>query len=63
MKVIKSGTKIKDEFLDLDDDERKELLDLVQSELDLNNDKIEEITEKAIEFLFNLDGLIQAIKK
>lgn len=63
MRVIKSGTQIKGEYLDLDESERDELLSLVETELDLENDKIEVIVEKAIEFLFNLDELIQAIRK
>lgn len=62
VKVLKSGSQIKDEFLDLDDDERTELIDLVKSELDLDNDKVEVIIEEAIVFLLQLDRLISSIK-
>ena len=60
VKVIKAGSKIKDEFIDLDDDERAEIIELVKNELDLENDKIELIIEKAVAFLVQLDELISS---
>ena len=60
VKIIKSGHEIKDEFLDLDDQEREELIDIVKEELDLENDKIENIIEKSVEFLVQLEELIQS---
>ena len=62
LKVIRSGNQIKAEFIDLDEQEKQELVDLVYQELDLENDKIELIVKKAIEFLVALDELIKSIK-
>lgn len=61
IRLIKSGNAIKQEFIDLDDQERIELVDLVKEELDLNNDKVEIIIEKAVELLVNLEDLISTI--
>lgn len=61
VKVIKSGKQLKAEFLDLDEFEKAELLELIKAELDLQNDKVENIVEKAIELLMNLEELISAI--
>ena len=62
VRVVKSGKLIKAEFTDLDDEEKAELFELIKSELDLENDKIENIVEKAIEFLLTLDVLISSLK-
>lgn len=62
MKIVKSGKEIKDEFLDLDDLEKEELIDLVKEELDLENDKVEVIIETAVEFLAKLGDLINSFK-
>jgi len=62
VKVIKSGTQIKAEFIDLDDDEREELIDYIEEKFDLENDKVEKVIEKSIEMLVGLDSLIVAIK-
>jgi len=63
VRVVKSGSKIKDEFNDLDSEEKLDLFALIQSELDLNNDKIENIVEKAIEFLLMIDTLITSLSE
>lgn len=62
VRVLKNGTKIKAEFLDLDESERLELVELVKDELDLNNEHIEVIIEKAIEMLLSIEGLINYLK-
>lgn len=62
VRFIKSGNAIKQEYTDLDDKERVELIDLVKEELDLENDKVEVIIEKAVELLVNLEDLISTIK-
>ncbi len=59
IKVVKNGRKIKDEFLDLDADEKIELVNFVKSELDLINDKVEEIIEKALDVIVSLDTMIK----
>lgn len=61
IKVIKSGTKIRDEFLDLDSNEKEELIALIELELDFDNDNLEVIVENAIAFLLSLEGLIRSI--
>lgn len=63
VKVVKSGKQIKAEFIDLDDVEKEELIVLIKEELDLTNDKVELIVEKAVELLVSLDELIEAIKE
>lgn len=60
MAVIKSGSEIKNEFLDLTAEERLELIDLVKSELNLEDEKTEKIIENAVEFLFSLEKLIKS---
>lgn len=62
VKIVKSGSEIKDEFLDLDELEKAELIELVETELDLSNDKVENIVEQSIEFLCQLDLLIKTIR-
>ena len=62
LKVIRSGKQIKAEFLDLDSEEKTELINLVHNELDLENDKLEIIIEKSIDFLVGLEELISAIR-
>ncbi len=63
LKVIRSGNQIKQEFLDLDSEEKAELIELVNSELDLENDKLELIIERSIDFLVGLEELINIIRK
>ena len=62
LRVIKSGSEIKAEFINLDDNEKDELIQFVKDEFDLENDKIENIVEKSLEFLVGLDELIKSIK-
>lgn len=63
VKVIKAGKQIKAEYLDLDDNERDELTALIKEELDLANDRVENIVEKAVDFLISLEELIESMKK
>jgi DNA primase large subunit len=60
VKVIQKGVKIKDEFLDLTEDERNELVILIKNDLDLQDDKVENIIEKALDFLVALDNLVKS---
>jgi len=62
IKVIKSGNQIKAEVKDLDSSEIYEMRDLIKEELDLENDKIEIVIEKSIDFLVGLEELIAVIK-
>lgn len=63
VKVVRSGKQIKAEFEDLSDDEKETLLLVVKEELDLDNDKIENIVEKSLEFLISLEELIAAMRE
>lgn len=58
-KLIVSAPKALGELQDLDDVERKELVQLVQDELDLRNDKVEEMVEKGIAAMANIAGLVE----
>jgi len=60
--LVQDASNIKAEYLDLVDSERQELVDYVVAELDLENDQIEEVVEKAFDFLVSIDELVQAIK-
>ena len=62
VKVVKSAKQIKAEYLDLDEQETKELGQLIKDELELENENIEVAIEKAIDFLYALDEMIDAIK-
>jgi len=63
LKVIRSGSQIKNEFMDLDSAEKETLMSLIRTELDLENDKVEHIVETALEFLLKLEDLIASIRK
>lgn len=52
--VIKNATEAWDEFEDLNEEERIEVVNFVQTELDLENDQVEEYIEKAFELLVSL---------
>ena len=60
LNVIRNAKGIKAEFLDLDDQEKEELIAYIKSELDLENDKLEEIVEKSIEWIDATANLIEA---
>jgi len=62
LKVIRLGSQIKEEVLNLDVSEKIELIELIKKELDLQNDKVENIIEKALDFLLGLSDLIESIK-
>ena len=53
---------LKEEFLDLDEDEKDELSVYVAEELDLDADTMEFIVEAGFDFLLSLDSLVRAIK-
>ena len=60
VKIAQSAKEIKAEFLDLDESEKQEIKEIISNELDLENDKLENIIEKAFDFLNALDSLIRA---
>lgn len=64
--VIKTGmntSEIIKEYKDYDDEEREVLKQLVKKELDLIDDNLEEIIEKAISVSLSLDSLIRMFSK
>lgn len=63
VKVIRSGAQLKAEYKDLDPEERETLIKIVRNEFDLKNDRVEDVIEKAFEFLVNLDYLIASLKR
>lgn len=60
--LIQDGKEIKAEFQDLDDFERRELVEHVAAELDLDSDGIEEVVENGFDLLVSLEALISSIK-
>ena len=56
--VIKAAPQLLDEFKDLSEAEKAELHDWLVTELDLDNDKLEEYIEKGFELLLALSALI-----
>jgi len=60
--LIRSVGDLKNEFVDLTDEERKELNAYIAETLDLDNDTIEEYVETAFTFLFAMSDLVK-IKK
>jgi len=51
--------KVSAEFLDLDEEERLDLVTFVKDELDIEQDKAEEIAEQAFSLMLNLFSFIQ----
>ncbi len=60
--AIVNYREIINEFKDLDFDEIEELNDLIATELDLDNDKVEEVIENSLEVLTTLSKLTQSLK-
>ena len=61
--VVKNGRVIWEEFKDLDDAEREELLQFAKDELDLNDDEVEDIVESAFDILDAVADLALKIKE
>ena len=60
--VVKDFSNIKEEFLDLDDDEKDELIEFFAEELDLENDAVEIIIEKCFDFIINATAFLAIFK-
>ena len=60
--VIKDFSNIKEEFLDLDGDEKQELIEYFADELDLANDKVELIIEQCFDFVINASAFLEIFK-
>ena len=58
-KLVPKASQIKEEYLDLDDQEREELVDYVVDELDLTSDKAEEGAEKIFDLLIQLEDVVR----
>lgn len=61
--IIRDRKEIAAEFLDLDPDEKKELIELVALELDLPNDEVELKIEQGFEFGISMLDWLDAFKK
>ena len=60
--VVKDFPNIKAEFLDLDGDEKQELIEYFADELDLDNDAVEVIIEKCFDFIINATAFLEIFK-
>ena len=60
--VAKDFPIIKEEYLDIDPDEKAELIAYFEEELDLENDATELIVEKAFELLISVKNLLVAFE-
>lgn len=61
--VIKSAADMKAELNDLDMNERQEILDLVKSELKVENERAEEIVVAALDLVFAIYNGVQILGK
>jgi hypothetical protein len=61
--VIKAAPELVDEFKDLDQAEKDDLKIWLETELDLQNDKVESYIEKAFELLLALSAMIKLGEK
>lgn len=61
--VAKSAKDIKAEIEDLDGAEKIALVELIEKELDLENEKLEAAIEAAVDFLLTIDVLVNSVKK
>lgn len=61
-RIISEPKTLIDEYNDLDGNERSELMRFIESELDLRNDKVEEIIHKGFDALFTLIDVLDSIK-
>lgn len=61
--IIAHSEDIRNEFLDLDDSEKTELVGFVKDNFDIENDKVESIIEKSIDMITALSLLIFEIKR
>lgn len=50
---------IKEEYLDMDSDEKAELSVVIQKTLDLESDRTEEIIEKSLDLALKLEGIVK----
>ena len=57
MSVEWSG--IKDEYLDMDSDEKAELSALMKNKFDIKSDRTEEIIEKSLDLALKLEGIVK----
>lgn len=58
--IIANGPEIIDEFKDLDDQEKQELINYIEINLDLDNYKVENIIKKGIHALSSMEDFISA---
>jgi len=61
VKVFKNAKEIKAEYLDLDSNEKQELISFVTEELDISNDVLEEKIEQIFSILIQLNELIKEL--
>ena len=60
--VVKSGKDAYNEFLELDDAEKDELLDFIQTEFDIADEDLEDVVESAFDTIFAVADTVQKVK-
>ena len=62
VKIVKNGKGIKDEYEDLSDTERYEVVVFVSKELGLSNGKVQNVVLKSLELLASIDSLVKSLR-
>lgn len=62
VEFIGKASEVKQEFIDLDDQERAEIIELVKQEFDFEDERIELIIENSFAVALSLEALIRTIK-
>ena len=60
--VISSSKDIWKEFLDLDSTEKDELISFIETELDLENDKVEDFIQTSLKFVSELSVFVGTVR-
>jgi len=63
IKAVNGIQEVPEEFMDLTDDERADLCNMVKEEIDLQDDKVEQIVEYSLDLLINFSKIIGLFKK
>lgn len=61
--ALSGSSTVFDELVDLDDAERKEIMDMIEKELDLPQDQAEQYLEAALKLLVSAADLLKFLKK
>lgn len=59
--IIRNGPEISQEYMDLDSSEKEELVEFIKEELELSNDRVEDLIENSLSVLASLSGLANQV--